>query len=354
MPRKRGSFTMNKSSEHTVTMYREYGISEWHEKCLVLSAVEVTSITNDLMKGIESPLVTLVRLPFPQFARAYLQKFAAAERYLKDPAFTYKLFLMTNSTVKVFCSKIRNPELTKAELEETFSVKYKNNVYRAELDEFINTPLDVLPKIASTSVTATVRLAKFIYLTRYINFDEAKKMDLGIVQFLEAERHAGVPADGYELEEKLKMLNSAIRLIFVKLLGLYGNPRKTTEEVAAEMKISASKIQSLYNELIPYFLKTLGDFKHKIGYVDADYLPGDTIEYANKAYRKLDLAFQIHFIYNHTLTADEKLVLSGYSNREASIYIAYKYMYHDREKVAKYLSLGRTEIYDFGVFGGLK
>lgn len=341
---------MGNSKELDATMYREYEIAEWHEKGLVLGEVNSCIVIKDLEDGKESPLVALAKLPFPQFARIYLSRFEGSEVYLKDPAFTYKLFLMSELNMRVFCERLRNPNITHEEIKK----KYGKNLNRNELNEFIYTPLDVIPKIISSSKRAQVCQLKYLYLTQYITFDEAKKMGLSIVPFLEQERQAGASVDGYELEQKLATLNTAVRLIFVKLFGLYGHSRMSIKDISKEFGIPISKIEMVYDLLIPPFLKTLGDFKSKTGYVERDYAPGDTIRYKNKTYRELDLDIQIKFIFQNVLSETEKLVLSARSNKEVASYIAYKYLYHDRKEVEQYLSLGGQELEELGSMGGLK
>lgn len=331
-------------------MYTKYGIAEWFEKCLVLNDIERESIKSNLENGLNTALVALAKLPYPLFVRAYLSRFPAAEHYLSDPAFGYKLFLMSEPSTKILCETIRNPDITGAELEK----KYKRKSFdRMEVSEFMNTPLDMLPKILSPDSNFKPIWLKYLYLTQYIDYEEAKKLGISFASVLERDRASGAQYDGYELEDKLKLLNPASRLIICKLLGLFGHTRMTIRDIVKEYGLADYKVRTLFNELFPSLLLTIGDFKNKVGYIEREYEPGEAKEYSNRKFRALDLDIQVKFIVNNVLSDSERLVLESMSNSEVAFYVAYKYLYHDKKKTMDSLVMDISDIDIDNSFGGL-
>ncbi len=326
-------------------MYRDYDIAEWTEKELVLSSTDREQLLEDLNDNMDSHLVAMARLPFPKFARQYLERFPDFSRYLKDPAFTYKLFLLKNSSIAEFCALLRRHFINDG--EQRFKYASKSFDF-GEVIELLSQPFDVIPKLHPSGSRANPMLMKYLYLTQYIDYETAMQLGLKISSIFNLDRQINPQADGFELEKKLSTLNLGIRLIFVKALGLYGNPRQPLREIANELKIPVSLVEKVYDELIHCFGMTLGDFKNKTGYIEKPYAIDETREYSSDKFRKIDLDVQTKFVLNNLLSPEERLVLSTKSNQEVKLYIVSKYIYKDDKKARSALSLSQnTAIPDF-------
>lgn len=315
-------------------MYRIYGISEWNEKRLVLSPLEVESIYSDLNKNFMSPLLALVRMPFPHFIAIYLQRFPDVMNLMNDPAIGYKLYMLSNQALRFVVESYRNPTLTPTGVIKKFHLHQR---HREEVSEILYNPFENVLKLISVTNRNLLHEKKFAYLTQYIDLKEARRLGLSLVSTFEADG-----CDGFEFERKLQALNPAARLAMALSLGLYGEDRKSMQEIAKIMKVNDYRIDCVYKILFPLFRKPTGEMLNLIGFKKKNYEPESAREYTNKQFRDYDIALQSAFIISH-LSESEKLVLSSYSQRAANIYIAAKYLFKTPESLAANLDLSLEE-----------
>jgi hypothetical protein len=118
---KKGGLIMKKimpEEQECIEFYRKYGISEWNEKTLILTDEERSVVTSDLEEGNLNPLIDIVKLPFPQFVTAYYSRFPNKPVELNDPAFGYKLYLLTERGISYHAELLRNPDAKKNEVHK--------------------------------------------------------------------------------------------------------------------------------------------------------------------------------------------------------------------------------------------
>ncbi len=316
--------------EQSILLYRNHNISEWREKCLILSDTEKQAILHDLEEGIDSPLVELVKMPFPKFAEIYYRRFEGAKKYLDIPGFGYKLYIMRDSSLKMINAIIKNPKATCDSLVKKLHTSYDSK----ETIELLETPLEQISKLNCSNRSKTSYEIKLAYIMQYIDKEEAERLKLSGFTFYKNGEYRG-----FDLEGKLDSLNECVRIIICRTLGLYGGYKKSGSEIATELKIPSGKVNTLINYVLPSFSKSTGELRNKIGYIDRPYESGESREYSNREYRDLDLNLQIMFIYENMLSEEEKKILSTRSNKEMRIYIAKKYIYDTNEQVARNLTV---------------
>ena len=127
----------------SIGLYREHDISEWQEKCLILSKAEQTQVLKDLKEGITSNLVEFVKLPFPKFVETYFKQFPGSDFYLSDPTFGYRLYIMKEHYIRYISEVIKNPNETISNIAE----RTKISIDKRELNEMLTTPYENLPRI---------------------------------------------------------------------------------------------------------------------------------------------------------------------------------------------------------------
>lgn len=65
---------MTPEEKKSIEMYRFHDILEWTEKSQVLSSQELEEVERYLREGKMSPLLEILKLPFPMFAYEYFKK----------------------------------------------------------------------------------------------------------------------------------------------------------------------------------------------------------------------------------------------------------------------------------------
>lgn len=328
--------------EHESTyMYEYYGIAEWREKCIIMSEQEINSVKKALNAGIETPLTALVRLPFPKFALEYYKNCESAKKYFEDPAFGYKLYFLGDKALETFAFYMRNSHMKKEELKKIMVPRYLTKeaelIFPYNLDDVVFSGLSAEGKIF------LIREIKFIYLSQYIDLEEAKKLGLKKARQFEIDVANGSNSNGYEFETKLSSLNMTARYLMIHILGLYGFKRQSVKEIALDLGISYYLLNRMFKELFPCFFLTLGEFKNRLGVIDKPYNLGEYIEYGNRNYKKYDLEVEINRIHSQ-LSEYEKIVLSSHSNSEVRAYIVYKYIFKDAKKTLEYLVADSCEL----------
>ncbi len=325
--------------EENIKMYRDYGISEWREKCLVLSDVERINFLYDLENGIQSDLVAIVKLPFPQFVTIYCKRFPQADTYTARPDFGYKMYMLKANALKIYMELLRDPTAKRNELKRKCKCQYDTN----DFYDIMNTPYSEIPKACDTATKLVVSELglKYAYISQYIDTKEALNMGLPIYYHFEQEE----TLKGFDLEGKLKTLNPIARVIISRSLGLYGYDRTKMTDIAREFNISNSYIQKCLALLFPPLLKTLGDFISKTGYQD----PNETdnsglIEYSYKPYRDLDIALETQYVKNNLLTEAQQQILSSVNNFTFQVYIANKFFGWTDEQICKNLITTQNDL----------
>lgn len=314
----------------SIKAYRNFGISEWNEKCLVMSEEEIQEVVRELEEGETSPLLEIVKLPFPHFSAIYLQRFPSANSYIKDPAIGYKMYLLPDNILKYMFTRLRYPEKKMNDLRKELKV---GSLELAMGREIISGKLEDSLKIMSAISQNRVIARKFVYLSQYIDFTEAQRLNLSMVPYFEL-----ASSDGYELDKKLDLLNSGVRTIMSLILGLYGEKRHSYKEIGERLSISADRVHNIVEYIFDLFFRPTVELKDAIGLKPLEYRFDDTRQYTNWKYRDMDISIETDFIRSF-LPPLEKEVLNSYSKKEARLYIASKYMFKTPGSLASNMSL---------------
>ncbi len=324
--------------DESIKMYREYGISEWREKCLVLSDVDRAIVISDLSDEVETELTKAVKLPFPDFARVYLSNFQEIQSYLKDPAFGYKLYLLADYNLKIWISKLRGPDIPIKELCNKYNCSYVKD----ELLAIMGTSLENVPKTILSPITLfNDNFLKFIYLTQYIDTSKALELGLSTSNFFIQDG----TTKGYDLEGKMDILNPVARTIIARTLGLYGYNRASSNRISEELNMSKQRIIKLQHFIIPLLILPLGVFKQKLGFKDdINSNNQGRHEYMSNSYRKMDIALEIAFIRSFCISPSEEIILSSINEKNATIYLVAKYFGWTTEQICRNLSITNAEI----------
>lgn len=281
-------------------MFLKFGIREWREKCLVLSDNEIHLIKDNLNSNLESPLVCLVKLPFPQFIQVYLSRYEGSKKFLNKYGyeFFYKFYLLPYKSMRLLSEKIKHPEKKYDDIISSSSF-YKG--VRKDMSPELEESILYLSKNASNFLGINTKNTdiKFLYLTQYITHEEAVKLGLPISLYHESE-----DIDGYDLERKLSCLNSGLRYIIVNYLGLYGYDRKSVRTLAKILGIDIEKVKRCLEMIIPLLSKTYNEYRVKLGIINPESDTFELIEYTNSVFNKYNLYIQT--VYLLRFFADEK------------------------------------------------
>lgn len=329
---------MTPEEKKSIEMYRFHDILEWTEKSQVLSSKELEEVERYLREGKMSPLLEILKLPFPMFAYEYFKKLGSVNRFLIDPAFGYKMYMLSDK-LRVFFAN-----MSRAKKPSDIPNMYKKNFseYLTELEDIFSLPLDKI----SAQKNRDERDLKFIYLTQYITASVATELNLQFGKCLIGQE------DGYELEKKLQALNLFPRIIASHALGLYGLKRKKIESIAQFLNVNSSIAVRLWRELKPMLELPYLDFIRKIGLqVQSEESEGIKL-YSNETYKNLDLNLHMSWLYNNVLSDLEKGVLATLNQKNTRIYIARKYMFDNPETIARYLSASDIKVSKYGELSG--
>lgn len=325
--------------EFDILMFYNFGIAEWHEKSLILTEEEIIEILNCLKNSISSPLVELVKHPFPKFIRKYFSSFPGAERFLKDPEFDYKVYLMTDTDITYLAKLIKSAPKERVAIDKVRKSSF------SDLYSILRSSLADISKDPDTRDRGYIKFIKFLYLTQYIDFQEAKRLNLKIASQVEIDSlYSKEGLQGYQLEDKLACLNFPLKLVLSRLLGLNGHQRKSLTKIVDEYGLSSKNIRYLVDIILPSLMLSLAEFKHKIGYIERDYLPYEHREYTNKRIAHLDLIFTVEFIKENRLTPIEKQVISKFPPSKQITYIAQKFVFKDINRTSKALIIMPNQI----------
>lgn len=343
--------------EFRINLYRKYGIAEWREKCLILDEQEQQMILNNL-NAYEKPLVNLARLPFPKFIEAYYKLHGVIKtvdgkpkynvtsgyvNYLKDPSFGYRMYLLTDSEMKILNAHIMHPEMSKTEIAAITGATYSHEV-DGHTREIMETPYERILRLNNDFQSKKDSTEKFVYISQYITKEEAIKMGLTGLTYIS--NHEYLP-DGFDLEGKLNSLNEPERMMIVRRLGLYGYDRTPKSAIPSKMGFTTDYIGKAIEYIVPALTASTGEFRAKLGYKPENDIEGSIKEYINPTYQKIDQNIMFGYAYKNLLTEQEREILATRSNKEQRIYIAKKYFYKTNEQVINNLSLAESDLKRF-------
>lgn len=325
--------------EFDILMFYNFGIAEWHEKSLILTEEEIIEILNCLKNSTSSPLVELVKHPFPKFIRKYFSSFPGAERFLKDPEFDYKVYLMTDTDITYLAKLIKSAPKERVAIDKVRKSSF------SDLYSILRSSLADISKDPDTRDRGYIKFIKFLYLTQYIDFQEAKRLNLKIASQVEIDSlYSKEGLQGYQLEEKIACLNFPLNLVISRLLGLCGHHRESLGKIIKEFGMPPKYTRYLVDIILPSLMLSLAEFKHKIGFVEREYSPYDYREYTNKKISRLDLVCTIGFIKNNRLSPVEKQVISKFPPSKQITYIAQKFVFKDINRTSEALIIMPNQI----------
>lgn len=340
MPEKREESKRNLQElrRESLSMFREFNISEWIQKSAVLSTREAASVKFSLENGIQDPLVKLVMLPFPQFITEYIKGWEKAKKYLEDPALGYKLYLLNTEQLVFFAMNIKGKldYVADSKIQSQYNKKMRS----------IHTTLQVpLGKYLVTAHTLNlIYLKKMVHLSQYIDREEAIRLGLSKAEIFTADwLRTGIDR-GYALEEKMMCLNPAARAAFIRLFGLHGYDYLSVKDIAEDLDVPCSSLESITEIFLNTALLTLGEFKNAIGLIDKEYEVEEYRRYSNKkALKKTDLKLSVAFTVSQ-LGGIEKVILQSLDNRSLMAYIANKYFFGNSHETMEYLLMDLIEV----------
>lgn len=321
-------------------MYEKYKIGEWREKSIILGEYAEV-IKKSLEYGLDSPLVTLAKLPFPKFAVAFFKGFNVADKFTQDPAFGYKLYLLTHPELELFRDTIlyRNGEIKKEYLKEKHPNNWRLFYY---INERLNSPLEKLTLTTTASTRNRHNLDyRFMYIAQYIDTKEAEHLGLSIFPFLCADEDL----DGFNIEGKLKMLNPTVRTIIARKLGMYGYDIASYKNLEEELGLDMYFTDYFIKELMPYMLRPTGELKNKLKIVERDPEDKGLIEYRNPTYRNRDIGAESVFYEKRVASPEEAKILAKLPRGKSKhIYVASKYFGWTTEQVCRNLTIIPSDI----------
>ena len=314
-------------------LLKEYGISEWEEKCMLLSNSEAVSVLDALRNGEYNLLVELVKLPYPQFANEYVKlyrnslmrrrdKLSVLHDYLMQdsPEYAdlgYKLYVMQPHLVKMVVDYLKCPE------KSIYAVCGTNrqDLNYNDLIMFLNQPLEEVYKLRFSKQQNKDAIKKYIHVMSYIDAKEAEKLGLDSFTYKRFGEYRG-----FDIEEKLNALNALIRHIVMENLGFNGSYEKVYE-LAATLNVPDSLIsQLLTDEFYVAFTKSAGEFKNYIKLLDRNYEPDERRAYAIKSpFKKVCDRIELNFVSNYLKENGDIIQSEQLKRRYSESYIDNKF-----------------------------
>lgn len=299
-------------------LFKTYGISEWEEKCIILTAEEQRIILKALVNNEFNHLVELVKLPYPKFACEYVKSYRSniwqrddglldLDEYLmqlgeKYSDFGYKLYMMPRQMQNLLINYIRNPKQDIYLLAGTNSQACNFKI----LLEYLRMPIEDGYKILYTKKYNINSLRRFIHIMQYVDAEEAEKLGLNGFTFKKFDKYRG-----FDMGEKLDALNPLIRHIVMEVLGLNG-AYVTINDVEAELNLPEHGLDKLFIDRFYLALtKSSGEFKNYIGLIDKKYKPDEKREYTAKSqFKKVTDKIERDYITGRLKSQEETADLS--------------------------------------------
>lgn len=309
-----------------IALFRDYGITEWREKCLILTKGEQEFVLKHLNDE-QNDLIQMVKLPFPHFAEKYFEKYT--DKFQETPNIIreqlgYNLYMLRDYQIKSFADFMRGNK------EIPSKVKYYD---LKDAFEDLRISFDSHLKVDRNKLTYKDTLCKKIYISQYIDAQEAERLKLTDHTF----RLHGV-YQGFNLEEKLDCLNGITQTVLRLTLGTNGYYRHKQDDIF-EIYGTQFPIQELNKMLLSALSKSTNEFKSKIGLNEEDYDSKSFKTYNYKPFQKFDFDLNYRYYIRNVLTDNEKEVLSHIPISEQKIYVASKYFYSSVKKIRNVLDI---------------
>lgn len=278
---------MEKNKIESRALYRVYGITEWNEKCSILSNDEKLQVLKDLKSGEFSPITKVVMLPFPKFIKEYyirfylddmsfykrlpeLDRIFDKKSFIDNPSIGYILYLIPDCYLRVINQYIKDP---RCDGRNIFNKSDKYKSYR-DLCELLNRNLEDFGKGELAYTKA--RLVRYIHIMSYVDAKEAEALQLKGFTFKVDNQYRG-----FDMLEKLNSLNPLIRHYLIEYLGLNG-AYSSLLDITNESKIAT--IPAIFDDkFLRNLAGSLGEFRNTLGYIDREYRPGEHIDYNYKS-----------------------------------------------------------------------
>ena len=310
-------------------LFQEYGISEWEEKCLLLSDSEAIGVLNALRNGEYNILVELVRLPYPQFACEYIklfrdkldsrsEKLAGLHEYLlqfddryKDLG--YKLYIMPPRILGCIVNYIKHPEKS---IVECFGCM-KDSINTIDILLHLKKPLDETYKTLYSHTFNKEVIKRYIHIMSYVDAHEAEKLGLESFTFKRFNDYRG-----FDMEEKLKALNPLIRHITMENLGFNGS-YVPAYEIEANLNITSRYLSYLLtDEFYLALTKSAGEFKNYLKLIDKKYKDDERREYACKSsFKKISDKIESSFMSSYLNSANKDLEVMDFGKNSFANYL---------------------------------
>lgn len=313
-------------------LFKEYGISEWDEKCIILSDDEKISILNAIKNRENNLLVDMVRLPYPKFITEYIRlyrsildkreaKIIGLQEYLEQESekyydLGYKLYVMPTRLVKIIVKYIKNPTESVSQIIGTSN----HGFTIMDIILFLSQPLEAcLKSFGNQDLNKTV-LKKYLHIMSYVDKEEAEKLGLTSFTFKKYNKYRG-----FDMDEKLEALNPLIRYILAENLGLNGK-YMTLNEIEKELKINHILTELFTNDFYLALSRSAGEFKNFIRLVEKDYTDEDRRLYVNNTPFKIASdRIETSFIRNYLKSTGSELPQLYNKNRSAAVYLNTEY-----------------------------
>ncbi len=240
---------MEKMEETLSTeLYKLYGISEWHEKKLLMNLADTEQVLRDLKAGTPSVLAAIITFPFPEFVKAYFKSSVLYEQVFADLSIAYKVYFLNDTSLKLFGIYMRNPHEKMSTIGHLHNIKYPTEVMKE-----IKTTL--ARKLSSFAASSRTQKIKFVYLTQYIKRNELVSLSLDEAMHIDA-----LENDGFEFEQKLSSLPPQVEKALRLHLGFYGNDSLSVDKVAETLNINGFYTRDLLAGLLDLVLKPTNEF----------------------------------------------------------------------------------------------
>ena len=313
-------------------LFKEYGISEWDEKCVILSGDEKISILNAIKNGENNLLVNIVRLPYPKFITEYIKlyrssldkredKIIGLHDYLMQESnkyydLGYKLYVMPTKLVKLVVKYIKNYDESISQIIGTNS----HGISFMDIILFLSQPLEQGYKTLGTQSLNKEALKKYLHIMSYVDELEAEMLGLTSFTFKKYDTYRG-----FGLDEKLDALNPLIRYMVEENLGLNGE-YKTLNDLEDELHLNNHSSELFTDNFYLAFSRSVGEFKNYIKLMEKDYDSDDRRVYANNTpFRIASDRVETSFIRNYLKSVGLEIPQLYVNSRSSANYLSSVY-----------------------------
>ena len=313
-------------------LFKEYGISEWDEKCVILSGDEKISILNAIKNGENNLLVDIVRLPYPKFITEYIKlyrssldkredKIIGLHDYLMQESdkyydLGYKLYVMPTKLTKLVVKYIKNPD---ENISQIIGTNYHGITFM-DIILFLSQPLEHAYKSFGTQSLNKEAIKKYLHIMSYVDETEAEMLGLTGFTFKKYDVYRG-----FGLDEKLDALNPLIRCMVEENLGLNGVYMNLTE-IESKLNINHILNDLFTDEFYLALSRSVGEFKNYIRLIEKDYESDDRRTYANNTpFRIASDRVETSFIRNYLKSIGLEIPQLYVNSRSSANYLSSVY-----------------------------